>query len=96
MGNTCANSQKIQDDITALKEKNKRLKKQVQMYKSYEKKINHVNDVLNAPEAIVEAILGANSFDNNEECEYIIDIVKFIREACQDLNCGRISSSSES
>lgn len=87
--------------INSLIEQNNRLKHQLKKVLKknldYEKKLTHIEDILGTPEAVAESILESSIncewVDNKKEYEYLIDVVSFIHEACNDLSCGRLSVS---
>lgn len=97
------NEKKINDKLQLLQSKNDRLtyklKKLSKKYIENEKRLSHIEDILSSPEIVAESILESKIncewFDNKKECAYLIDVVKFIHEACNDLSCGRLSISLE-
>ncbi len=89
--------------IQLLQSKNDRLsfqlKKLSKKYMENEKRLIHIDYILSSHEIVAESILESKIncewLDNKQECEYLIDVVKFIHVACNDLSCGRLSISLE-
>ena len=84
-----AQNKKLRDCVNELSRKNINI----------EKKLHHIEEVLNTPDAIAECILESkinnDLFDTKKEYIYLIDVINFIHEACDDLSCGRLSVSVE-